>query len=164
MDNLAQPESTSTVRKSNRFLRAATALIVLLIVAAAGMYTWYSVYRPCKVDAVEQASTRLITQLNFYDRVYQVTTNASRTSLVRPVAALQQIVMDTQQITVPVCMQTAKNELVNYMGTVIRAFLAYGAGEPNAAVQELINQSDAHYSNFSTELEAVKECAPFCFP
>jgi hypothetical protein len=61
-------------------------------------------------------------------------------------------------------MQTAKSELVNYMGTVIRAFLAYGAGETNATVSDLIDQSNVYYGNFNAELDAVNECAPFCFP
>ena len=148
-------------RKSRRFLLPA---MVLTIVAAAGMYVWYFVYRPCDVDVVERASTRLVTQLKWYDQAYQFAASASPTALVRPINTLQQILMDTQQITVPACMQTAKNELVNYMGTVIRAFLAYGAGEANAAVRDLIDQSAAYYGNFSTELDAVKECAPFCFP
>jgi hypothetical protein len=72
--------------------------------------------------------------------------------------------MDTNDVTVPACMQPAKNELINYMQTVIRAFHAFGAGEPDAAVRELIAQSNNHYLNFTAELDAVNKCAPFCFP
>jgi len=72
--------------------------------------------------------------------------------------------MDTQQIIVPACMQTAKNELMNYMGTVISAFQAFRAGEADATVLGLVKQSDAQYINFHAELKAVNECAPFCLP
>ena len=72
--------------------------------------------------------------------------------------------MDTQQVAVPVCMRTAKNELIDYMGTVIRAFQAFGAQEDDIAVRDLINQSETHYDRFKTELDAVRECAPFCLP
>ena len=164
MDNPTQLESQQLIKKSNRFLWPASVLIVLLIVVAVGAYTWFFIFNSCKVDAVKEASAILISQLNFYDRVYQVATNASPNSLVRPVDTLQQIFMDTKQVDVPACMQTAKNELLDYMGTVIRAFQAYAAGETNAAVIDLIDLSNTHYGNFSMEMEAVNECAPFCFP
>lgn len=152
------------MKKSNRFLWAASVLLILLIVAAVSTYAWYSVFRPCKVETVQKVSTRLVTQLKLYDEAYQFATSASPTALVRPVNTLQQILLDTQELSVPACMQTAKSELVNYMGTVIRAFLAYGAEETNAAVRDLIDQSNADYGNFNAELDEVNECAPFCFP
>ena len=137
---------------------------MLLIVATASTYAWYSIFRPCKVETVQKVYTGLVTQLKLYDEAYQFATSASPTALVRPVNTLQQILMDTQELNVPACMQTAKSELVNYMGTVIRAFLAYGAGETNATVSDLIDLSNAHHGNFNTELVAVNQCAPFCFP
>ena len=164
MDHPIQLESQQPVQKSNRFLWPASVLIVLLIVVAVGAYTWFFIFNSCEVDAVKEASAILISQLNFYDRVYQVATNAAPSSLVRPVDTLQQILMDTKQVDVPACMQTAKNELINYMGTVIRAFQAYAAGETNAAVIDLIDLSNTHYGNFSTEMEVINKCAPFCLP
>jgi hypothetical protein len=152
------------VKISTRWLRIATSLIVVLIVTAAGTYLWYSLYRPCKVETVQKVSTRLVTQVRLYDDAYQFATSASPDRLVRPVNTLQQILMDTKQMTVPACMQTAKDELINYMGTVIRAFSAYGAGEPDSAVRDLIEESATHYGNFNMELEEVNKCAPFCFP
>jgi hypothetical protein len=152
------------MQRSNRLLQAVSALFILLIVATVSTYAWYSIFRPCKVETVQKVSTRLVTQLKLYDEAYQFATSASPTALVRPVNILQQILMDTQELNVPACMQAAKNELVNYMGTVIRAFLAYGAGETNATVSDLIDQSNVYYGNFNAELDAVNECAPFCFP
>ena len=72
--------------------------------------------------------------------------------------------MDTQEVGVPACMQTAKTELINYMDAVIRAFHAFGALEADETIRGLKNQSEKHYDNFITELEAVNECAPFCIP
>ena len=164
MDNPPRLRTQDPVQKTRRFLSTASALLILLIVAAVGVYSWFFLYSPCEVNAVQEASATLVSQLNFYDRVYQVATNASRTSLVRPVATLQQILMDTQQITVPACMQMAKKELINYMGTVILAFQSYSAGESDATILDLLKQSDAQYANFKAELDAVNKCAPFCFP
>jgi len=164
MDKPAQLKAQEPVQKSRRFPWLASALIVLLIVATAGSYTWYSLQRSCDVDKVKDASTFLGRQLKTYDHVYQVAVTADRTSPNHPVNLLKQIFMDTQEIIVPSCMQTAKNELINYMGTVISAFEAFRAGEADATVLGLIKQSDAQYMNFHEKLKAVNKCAPFCIP
>lgn len=141
---------------------ATGALILMLAAAAAGVYTWQSLRGSCDVAAVDHASALLLKQLDRFDHAYQFTTSASPASLVRPVAELQQLHMDTRQVTVPACLETAKQELAGYMGAVIRAFLAYGAQEPDDSIRALLEQSDVHYGNFLTELEAVDRCAPFC--
>ena len=164
MDDSTQLQSEGSGQSSSRFRWLATALIVLFLTAAAGAYTRYSLRSSCDVGAVQQASVFLTTQLNMYDRVYQVAISASRTAPDHPVNTLKQIVMDTQELSVPVCVQTAKNELVNYMGTVILAFQAYRAGEADATVEDLIQRSETQYVNFRSEMTAVKECAPYCIP
>jgi len=164
MVNPVQLNPQKPVQKSNRFVWFASALIVLLIFSAAALYAWIFVYNPCEVEVVKETSTMLVTQLTMYDGVFQVAVTASRTSPDHPVNTLKQIFMDTQEISVPACMQTAKNELLNYMGTVINAFQAYRAGEADATVRGWIKQSDAQYTNFQAELKAVNKCAPFCLP
>jgi len=163
MDNSGQHALREPVKKSNRFPWLASALIVLLI-GAAGAYTWYTVFKPCEVNVVKETSDFLLRQLKTYDHVYQVAVTASRTTPDHPVKLLKQIFMDTQEIIVPACMQTAKKELLNYMGTVISAFEAFQAGEADETVRGLVIQSDAQYANFNAELEAVNKCAPFCIP
>ena len=161
-DSMEHPEQIKlqgAVQTSRRFLWPAVVLtLTLLFVTGA-----YAFRRSCDVNAVKEASARLIRQRNSYDHSYQFATSASPNAIVRPVAELQQILMYTQDVPVPVCMQTAKEELVNYMRIVIRAFQAYGAQEPEAAVRDLIEQSNTHYNNFNREMDAVHHCAPYCF-
>jgi len=164
MNNPTQLKAQEPMQKSSRFRWLVSALIALFILAAVGMYTWFFVYNTCEVDAVKEASTILVTQLTTYDGVFQVAVTASRTSPDHPVNTLKQIFMDTQELAVPACMQTAKNELINYMGTVISAFQAFRAGEADATIRGFIKQSDVHYANFKAELKAVNKCAPYCFP
>jgi hypothetical protein len=164
MVNPVQINPQKPVQKLNRFLWFASALIVLFIFASLGLYAWIFVYNPCEVEVVKETSTMLVTQLTMYDGVFQVAVTASRTAPDHPVNTLKQIFMDTQEISVPACMQTAKNELLNYMGTVINAFQAYRAGEADATVRGWIKQSDTRYTNFQAELKAVNKCAPFCLP
>jgi hypothetical protein len=153
-----------TMKKSNRFLLPAGVFIVLLIMAAGGVYAWYFLYHPCEVNTVKETSAILISQANTYDRVYQSAINAPATLVDGPVVTMQQILMDTKEVVVPACMQTAKDELLNYMTVVIRAFRSFAALETEATVRDLVNKSDQHYGNFITELKAVNQCAPLCFP
>jgi hypothetical protein len=139
-------------------------IAVLLLVAAGSVYAWFFLIHPCELNTVEETSALLFSQLDRYEDVYQVAISASPQSVLLPVSVLQQILMDTQQVAVPSCMQTAKEEVVDYMRTIIRAFDAYAAQEPDETVRALVNKAVTHLHNFDTELEAVKECAPYCLP
>lgn len=158
-----QDNSEPRSRPPRAFQGLKVAAIVALLLTALGIYGGYALRSSCDVHAVEEASAFLISQLNFYDRVYQVAVTASRTVPDHPVNTMKQIFMDTQDVAVPACMRSAKAELVNYMGTVILAFDEYRAGTSDSAVLDLIRQSDVQYANFRSELRAVQECAPYCF-
>ncbi len=142
----------------------ATVIVALLIVGAAGAYLWYSYFRPCSVEAVEEAAALLGSQLGRYEDVYQVAISASPDSVVLPVSVLKQTVMDTQQVPVPGCLESAKNELLEYMKIVITAFDAYAARESDSTVRGLIGEAVSHLNQFDAELKAVNECAPYCWP
>lgn len=164
MDDQAQPGLQNPVRKPGRIRWLAGILIILLIATPVAAYAWMCLANPCEVNAVQDASVFLVTQLKTYDRVYQVAVTASRAAPDHPVNTLKQIFMDTQQLPVPACLQTAKDGLLRYMGTVISAFQAFQEGEADAAILDLIKQSEAQYANFNAELKAINECAPFCMP
>ena len=164
IENSTSPKLTESLRKRKHFLFRVSILVGILIVGLMGIYIWYFWMNPCDVNRVEKASTTLISQLNWYDSAYQFAATASQSALTRPVQVLQEIAMDTEQLTVPACMQTAKNELVTYMSTVVRAFQAYMRAETNATVRGILDESTIHFNNFTMELEAVKECAPYCAP
>ncbi len=116
------------------------------------------------MDAVKDASSFLVSQQNTYDAQYQFTTTVLRSELSVPVNRLEQIAIDTKSVAVPACMQTAKNELLNYMGSVNSAFRIYMATEKDPTIRGLLDQSITHFNNFKMELEAVNKCAPFCAP
>lgn len=134
---------------------------LVLLTAAVGLYALFFVRAACDVPAVERASFLLLHQMERFDHSYQFATSAAPDKVVRPLAELQQIMMDTQTVEVPGCLQAAKEDLVEYMGTVVRAFLAYQALEEDA-VRDLVGQSDTHYEEFHVEMEKVMECAPWC--
>ena len=135
---------------------------LVLLAAATGLYALFFVRGACEIQAVERASFLLVHQMERFDHSYQFATSAAPDKIVRPLAELQQILMDTQTVEVPGCLQAAKADLVAYMGTVVRAFLAYQAQEAEL-VRDLVGQSDTHYEEFHVEMDQVKECAPWCF-
>lgn len=157
-------ETADTHQKTNRFRWLATIVIALMTLVGVGLYAWYYRINPCEVSAVEETSTFLSTQLKTYDAAFQFATTVYRTGLSRPVNDLQKIYMDTQEVTVPACMRTAKDELLHYMGAVINAFQAYMAEETDTTIRGYLNQSNTYYDHFKRELDQVNKCAPFCAP
>ena len=97
-----------------------------------GTFIWYFANPSCEVGVVQEASACLVTQRNTYDETYQLATTVSRNSLEHPVNTLKFILLDTPDVAVPACMQTAKAELLDSMRTVIPAF---------GAVRDLIGQA-----------------------
>ena len=164
MENPLPSKAQSVMQRRRRWLLPASLIVALLLAAAVGAYGWFFVFHPCELNVVEEASGLLFSQLNRYEDVYQVAISASPTSVVLPVSVLKQVLMDTQQVAVPACMQTAKGELLHYMRTIIRAFDAYAAQEPDTAVRGLVEEAVTHLHNFDSELEAIQECAPYCLP
>ncbi len=152
------------MQKSNRFLFLAGIITALILVASASIYVWVSLLNPCEVDEVKETSSFLTSQLRAYDDLYQFTTTVYRDGIDPPLYKLQQIYMNTEAVTVPICMQRAKQDLLDYMRTVIRAFEAFAAGQENSTIRDLVNLSNEQYDRFRAELQAVNECAPWCMP
>ena len=112
--------------------------------------------------AVKKPNRLLWRRAAVYDHTYRFATRVARNAVVRPVADLQLILMDTRGLDVPGCMQTAREELIDYMDAVIRAVLADGAQARDSTVRDLLDRSKTHYNNFDTEREAGNRCAPCC--
>lgn len=162
MENSPPFEAQDSPERWSRFLLAAGVLMVLLIVAAVSAYTWFAISGPCTLNTVQAASTALIDQLNLFDSLYQSIPARTPIAIIGPVTEMQQILMDTKEVVVPVCLQVARNELITAMETLIRALLAVMASEPEATVTRLLEKSTTHLDNFTAELEIVDKCAPFC--
>jgi hypothetical protein len=149
------------IKSSSMWVRRA-AVVLVLVTAVVGLFAWLSVRGACNVEAVGKGSALLLHQMDRFDHSYQFATSAAPDAIVRPVAELQRILMDTQGMDVPGCLQEGKKELTDYMLTVIYAFEAYGLQEQDS-LRELVRQSDTHYEQFHVEIEEVRACAPWCF-
>lgn len=162
MENPLPPEEGPVPEKPRRFLLVAGAVLGVMVVAALGVYAWYAVYGPCTRGTVDSASTALFEQVAAFEEAYRSAASATPAGLMGPVTSMQQILWDTREVTVPGCMQEARLELVTSMESAIRAFLAVMTGESGETVEGLLQDSQTHLDNFTTELESVHTCAPFC--
>jgi hypothetical protein len=157
-------ETQEHTKISHLSLATLVMFILLFIVAAGGTYAWYTINPPCEINAVQEATELLISKMSMYDDVYVSAAAApSRGSTLYPVSVMQRIMADTQQVDVPVCMQTAKDELVGYMGDAIRAFHAYEAQQKDTMVKGWLDSSYAHIRKFIQELDDLEKCAPICW-
>lgn len=149
--------------RRNRVLWLFVGAVVASLLVAASAYV-HSLSASCDPEAVEQASAVLFTQMTRYDDVYVSATNGTRDSIDYPLEVMKQILMDTQQVPVPACLQMARSELVDYMRNVIHAFQAFKAGEADLTIKGYLDESHVHVRVFITELERVEKCAPICLP
>lgn len=162
MENPTSSEPHDSPNRTMRLLWFVGVPMVLLIVAAIGGYAWFALYGPCTVDSVETASTTLMGQLIQFDQVYQSIPSPTPIAIIGPITRMQQILMETKETAVPACLQIARNELITAMETLIRALLAIMESQPETTINDLTEQSISHLDNFTTELDSVKRCAPFC--
>lgn len=162
MENPPTLEAEPVPRKPGRFWIAAAVVAAVMVVGAVSVYTWYALYGPCRRASVNSASDALFQQVYAFEAAYQAAASTTPIGLVGPVTRMQEILRDTREVPVPACMQIARNELVTSMESAIRAFLAIMTRESDQTIADLMADSIAHVENFSTEMDAVNKCAPFC--
>jgi hypothetical protein len=162
MEASQPPEPQPVPDRWTRLLWAGGAIMLLLILAAVSGYTWFALSGPCTVSTVETASNAMLDQLQLFDVIYQSTPSLTPVELFNPMTQLQQILIDTKKVVVPVCLLIAQNELITGMETLMRALLAVMESKPEATAAGLYEKSTAHFDNFKAELKWIDKCAPFC--
>lgn len=155
-------EAQPPPEKLRRFWMVAAVVVAIMVVGAVSVYTWFGLYGPCGRGTVGRASEALFDQVKAFDEAYQSAASAAPNGLMGPVTQMQQALWDTREVSVPACMQVAQMELVTSMESAIRAVVAGMEGKSEETIQGLLEDSKTHLETFTTELEAVKKCAPFC--
>ena len=162
MENPPPLEVQPMPKTRGRFTIVLGAVLVILVVAAVSVYTWFALDGPCSKENVKTASIALLEQANAFEAAFQSVASTTPIGMIGPVTQMEHILLDTRGVVVPACMQVAKNELATSMESEIRAFLAIMNGESQKHVKDLMQDSRTHIENFADEMEAVNKCAPFC--
>jgi hypothetical protein len=159
IDRRAQIEN----QKQQRFLAG---LLMVLLFLCLGMTAlggrWYYLHGPCGVARVEESSHTLSNQFQVFNDAFDIAKRTSRIALSGPIAEIQKIKRDTEEIQVPACLEPAKRELMTSIEKSLDGFQAFLAEEADARVAAHLNESVDHMGIFNRTLITVSECAPFC--
>jgi hypothetical protein len=140
------------------------AVIVSLVVVLGGAFGWFYMYGPCGVQRVTEAVEQMQVKADEFDDALTVASSTARISLSGPVAQLQTIRRETDNIAVPACLQTAKNLTVSGMQSYIDSLISFMGEVDDFTVNAQMTQGNNYLSQAVAELEDVSVCAPFCNP
>ncbi len=161
MDDIEQCEQRMKQHQGLKDLL--TVLSILLgIVLIAGGVGWHYFYGPCGVARVNEASQKLSKQAQIYNDAFNIASSTPRIALAGPVADLQRIQRETEDVQVPKCLETAKQELVWSIDAAVKGYLAFMGDESDNKVSNLMSMSTNHFMKLSDELLRIDDCKPFC--
>jgi hypothetical protein len=78
-----------------------------------------------------------------------------RISLSEPIANLQEIRRDAEDLEVPSCLEDAHAQLIEYMDAYVEAYLSFLSDADDAIVQVLFRMGDTAYNEYAAELNAL---------
>ena len=162
MEDLQPSDPALVPDRWSRLLWAGGIVLLFLIVAAVSGYTWIALYGPCSLRSVKSASNTMLNHLELFDAAYQSIPSVTPVELFEPMTQLQQILIETKKVMVPVCLQTAHLELTTAMESLMRSLLAIMESKPESTSAGLLEKSNKHRDNFTAELEWINKCSPFC--
>lgn len=109
-------------------------------------------------DVLQASSSALDSLLARWSDAAQVASTTSRIALSGPVATMQSLRREAEQLKVSPCMDLAKAHLVASMGDAIEAFLVFMRNE--MGLGEAMAQS--HFADSRTNLQAFKAARADC--
>jgi hypothetical protein len=141
---------------------------IIVIGGALGGYFWnksrqeYIHKGPCGIDLVNAANSEMSDIFVRWTDADNLAKSTPRVGLAAQIQTLQQIKRDSQKITVPTCLQNARDELGQGMDNAINAYIAFMGQEDDAVVNQNFTFATNNLKNYSTEIDRVMACAPDC--
>lgn len=159
---LEQPRPVRSQKRSIALLCfAAGALILLWVVAGrTGTPSGASPSKTIPAPTCRQQASAFINQIEplarEWDDANAVTKSAARIALAAPVAKLQSLRRETENIQAPQCAFLVKQRLIDAMDNTINGYLAFMAQKPDNQVSQYFDQANRSMNDFSKELQALK--------
>lgn len=91
-----------------------------------------------------------------WDDANAVAKSAARIALAGPVANLQALRRQVQDVQAPPCAFLAKQRLIDAMDNTINGYMAFMQQKPENTVNQFFDQADHSMRDFSKELQALK--------
>ncbi len=154
---------TQNKRKSPLVLIIIGAVLLVGIIVGAIYINWYN-NGPCGVKAVEEGVKLLDDQYDVFKDALAIAGSTSRISLSGPIADLQEIGRDTEDIEVTECLIPARSWLVYSIDKYTTAFLKFTSNEDDDVVSAWITGASSALDSYLEEISRVQECTPNCEP
>jgi hypothetical protein len=143
------------------------ALVVVVVLAIGGAVLYYQ-QGPCGVARVKAGADAMTKLGKEWDDANKIAGSTGRGSLSSPVATLQRIARDADDLKLPGCMSETKAYMESYMSNTIDGYILFmgqlssDSTITDSQVNYRFDQATAEFNLFDTALTSVQKCAPFC--
>lgn len=136
--------------------------LMIAAVVIAGSSLWNIYFGPCGVALVKASVDDMTKIMEEWTDAIQIAESTPRINLTGPIQELQTIKRKAHFIKVPDCMVEPKKSLILSMENAIEAFIIFMADSDENRTDALFDQAKTNLSTYTTQLQGVQECVPFC--
>ncbi|HCU57456.1 MAG TPA: hypothetical protein DF984_04395 [Anaerolineaceae bacterium] len=119
-----------------------------------------NVYCPSEISS-ESIDQLMLLHDAFVD-YYNVAGATGRAYLAPPVLAMQEVKQEVSALTVPTCLEVAKDNLIKGMDYNVDGYLAFMKEEGNIAINEEFENGDKYLELFYDNISEILDCLPDC--
>ena len=138
--------------------------IGLFVLVAASGFAWYYFYGPCGRIAVQQASDEIAAISGDWEDAVSLADSTPRMSLAPQIERLQNIQDDLQSMSVPACMEDARDQVDEGMAGIVLAYTMFLGQADDSEVSSEMMSGFSRLFDGQSQVEEIRECAPFCRP
>jgi len=114
-----------------------------------------TVVDPCAPEQLRSTAKPLDTIQRAFDDAVQVAANVQLDEIQEHIAILQSYRRQVADLDVPVCMEALKNKEVDYMNSMINAFIAFQEGAPTEVINAALDHALNLQASYDEELSGL---------
>lgn len=156
---LGPPKKSKGIRK---WVLAIVLFPIVAFILVVGGFAWYYYYGPCGMLRVQDSTQLLLNIQKRWDSSLILATTSNRLVLTEPLVKLDEIRQELIGISVPVCMQGAKENLQNSMRATIEAYISFLQYVSENDIRQKFNIAAKEMGEYVRKMQEVHNCAPFC--
>jgi len=115
---------------------------------------------PCSPEAIETTGSPLKNLMNRFDDGADIAANSPHEQLSEPIANLQAIRREAEDLEVPICFAELKTAQIDYMNSVIDTLLMFLSLQDEEVIMVGIEISDELRATYETILSEILGTAP----
>lgn len=135
---------------------------IALAILLAGGLGWNYYYGPCGVFRVRSTTEEFSTLIDEWKDALDLAGATPRMTLSGPLAEMQSVRRNAENLEVPACMRHIHTNLISGMDNALEGFYAFGQQKPDTVVEGYFRSANGILQNVADGLIAVSNCAPSC--